>query len=326
MDLSKSDSPFPQFGKVAMSADALADFLGDIDAIGTSAAALEAEEKNHLAAHTTRTSKKRKADKEDNAKPPTTKKRKVIVSAPMSTVKPTIKSKAAWATTVASGPVADQAKSAAHAYSSTPVGVTSIMTAATTNTHTNAAAASSSSSSSVLKQVSSGIVSSSTASALMKAHNQAMPQYASHWYEGTDRQLSVSSNQRTNVRGKPVGGSKEKTKRSDAWPENDFRIFVGNLGSEVNDVTLNSAFASKYGSVAMSKVMRDKKSGKSKGFGFVSFLDFKECADALRTMAGKYIGTRPIMLKVSTKNKNMRNRKKKGKHFQRQRGGHQQRR
>ena len=310
-----------------MSSDALADFFGDIDAIGTSAAALEAEEKNHLAAHATRTSKKRKADEEDNAKPPTTKKRKVIVSAPMSAVKPAIKSKAAGATTIASGPVADQAKSTAHTYSSTSVGATSTVAAATTNTHATAAATSSSSSSSVLKQVSSGIVSSSTASALMKAHNQAhnqaMPQYASHWYEGANRQVSASSNQRSNVLGKPLSDSKDKTKRADAWPENDFRIFVGNLGSEVNDVTLNSAFAAKYNSVAMSKVMRDKKSGKSKGFGFVSFLDFKECADALRTMAGKYIGTRPIMLKVSTKNKNMRNRKKKGK---RRRGGHHQQR
>ena len=107
----------------------------------------------------------------------------------------------------------------------------------------------------------------------------------------------------------------DKAKPSGEWPENDFRIFVGNLGTEVNDTILNKAFASKYSSVTMSKVMRDKKSGKSKGFGFVSFLNFKECADALRTMGGKYIGTRPVMLKVSDGN---RNRKKKSR---RKRGG-----
>jgi RNA recognition motif-containing protein len=147
----------------------------------------------------------------------------------------------------------------------------------------------------------------------MKAHNRATPQYASHWYEGTDggtRPPAASSNQHNNARGAPVSAPRDRAKEADAWPENDFRIFVGNLGSEVNDVLLNSTFAAKYSSVAMSKVMRDKKSGKSKGFGFVSFLDFKECADALRTMAGNYIGTRPIMLKVSTNNKNSRSRKK----------------
>jgi hypothetical protein len=37
------------------------------------------------------------------------------------------------------------------------------------------------------------------------------------------------------------------------WPENDFRIFVGDIGNEVNDDSLGKAF-SKYSSFAMAKV------------------------------------------------------------------------
>jgi RNA recognition motif-containing protein len=48
------------------------------------------------------------------------------------------------------------------------------------------------------------------------------------------------------------------------WPQNDFRIFVGDLGNEVNDDVLTKAFQ-KYTSFAKAKVVRDKHSNKSKG-------------------------------------------------------------
>jgi hypothetical protein len=47
---------------------------------------------------------------------------------------------------------------------------------------------------------------------------------------------------------------------------------VGDLGNEVNDEALANAFR-KYPSFAKAKVVRDKHSRKSKGFGFVSFMD-----------------------------------------------------
>jgi len=45
------------------------------------------------------------------------------------------------------------------------------------------------------------------------------------------------------------------------WPENDYRIFCGDLGNEVNDNALAKAF-SKYPSFAKAKVIRDKKNSK----------------------------------------------------------------
>ena len=111
-----------------------------------------------------------------------------------------------------------------------------------------------------------------------------------------------------------AGGEVWKDPTLNEWPENDFRIFVGNLGGEVSSDMLKKAFISTFPSVAMARVVRDKKTSKSKGFGFVSFIDYKECAKALRTMEGKFIGSRPVMLKTSKwKERNMgRGGRKKG--------------
>ncbi|KAK9795883.1 hypothetical protein WJX73_006676 [Symbiochloris irregularis] len=113
--------------------------------------------------------------------------------------------------------------------------------------------------------------------------------------------------------GKKASGKKEKKpamKRGAAgekwwdssmleWDENDFRIFVGDMGNEVNDDVLTKAFA-KYSSVLKCRIVRDKRSNKSKGYGFVSFQDAVEGAKALREMDGKYIGNRPCKLRKST--------------------------
>ena len=82
------------------------------------------------------------------------------------------------------------------------------------------------------------------------------------------------------------------------WPEGDFRIFVGNLGNEVTTDMLAEKFCD-LKSFAMAKVMRDKRTKKSRGFGFVSFLDPNDMVAALKTMNGKYCGTRPMKLRKS---------------------------
>lgn len=54
------------------------------------------------------------------------------------------------------------------------------------------------------------------------------------------------------------------------WDPNDFRIFCGDLGNEVSDELLAKAFR-KYPSFQKAKVIRESKTNKSKGYGFVSF-------------------------------------------------------
>ncbi|GCB75019.1 hypothetical protein scyTo_0018943, partial [Scyliorhinus torazame] len=82
------------------------------------------------------------------------------------------------------------------------------------------------------------------------------------------------------------------------WEHDDFRIFCGDLGNEVNDDILARAF-SKYQSFLKAKVIRDKRTGKTKGYGFVSFKDPNDYVRAMREMNGKYVGSRPIKLRKS---------------------------
>lgn len=82
------------------------------------------------------------------------------------------------------------------------------------------------------------------------------------------------------------------------WESDDFRIFCGDLGNEVNDDILARAF-SRYPSFLKAKVVRDKRTGKTKGYGFVSFKDPNDYVRAMREMNGKYVGSRPIKLRKS---------------------------
>ncbi|XP_033759039.1 RNA-binding protein 42-like [Pecten maximus] len=84
----------------------------------------------------------------------------------------------------------------------------------------------------------------------------------------------------------------------DEWEADDFRIFCGDLGNEVTDECLARAF-SKYPTFLKAKVVRDKRSNKTKGYGFVSFTDPTDFVRAMREMNGKYVGNRPIKLRKS---------------------------
>ncbi|OJJ45428.1 hypothetical protein ASPZODRAFT_153081 [Penicilliopsis zonata CBS 506.65] len=83
------------------------------------------------------------------------------------------------------------------------------------------------------------------------------------------------------------------------WDPAHFRLFVGNLAGEVTDDSLLKAFT-KYTSVQKARVIRDKRTQKSKGFGFVSFSDGDDYFKAAREMQGKYIGSHPILLRRAT--------------------------
>ncbi|CAD6504144.1 BgTH12-05881 [Blumeria graminis f. sp. triticale] len=83
------------------------------------------------------------------------------------------------------------------------------------------------------------------------------------------------------------------------WDPLHFRLFVGNLAGEVTDESLFKAF-SRWPSVQKARVIRDKRTTKSKGYGFVSFSDGDEFFQAARDMQGKYIGSHPVLLRRST--------------------------
>ena len=96
-----------------------------------------------------------------------------------------------------------------------------------------------------------------------------------------------------------VAGEKWIDNTLSEWPANDYRIFVGDLGPECTDEQLAKAFSA-YGSFAKARVVRDKKTMKSKGYGFVSMMDSMDFAKAMKEVHGKWIGSRPCKLRKSS--------------------------
>lgn len=70
-------------------------------------------------------------------------------------------------------------------------------------------------------------------------------------------------------------------------------IYVGNLDFKVNEDDLQALFE-EYGTVNSSKIITDKYSGKSKGFGFVEMEDNSEANEAIKNLNGSVMENREI--------------------------------
>ncbi|XP_024013876.1 glycine-rich RNA-binding protein 7 isoform X1 [Eutrema salsugineum] len=73
----------------------------------------------------------------------------------------------------------------------------------------------------------------------------------------------------------------------------EFRCFVGGLAWATDDRALETAF-SQYGDVIDSKIINDRETGRSRGFGFVTFKDEKSMKDAIEGMNGQELDGRSI--------------------------------
>ncbi|KAL5578863.1 hypothetical protein UlMin_011305 [Ulmus minor] len=83
-------------------------------------------------------------------------------------------------------------------------------------------------------------------------------------------------------------------KRSDDTP--DFTIFVGDLASDVTDYMLQETFRARFSSVKGAKVVIDRLTGRTKGYGFVRFGDETEQLRAMTEMNGVLCSTRPMRI------------------------------
>ncbi len=63
-------------------------------------------------------------------------------------------------------------------------------------------------------------------------------------------------------------------------------IYVGNLSYEATDSTLREAFES-FGEVTSAKVIKDKYTGQSRGFGFVEMPAPSQAQAAIKSLNGK---------------------------------------
>ncbi len=73
------------------------------------------------------------------------------------------------------------------------------------------------------------------------------------------------------------------------------KLYVGNLAYSVRDQDLQDAF-SQFGAVSSAKVMMDRDTGRSKGFGFVEMGTDPEAQAAINGMNGQSLAGRAIVV------------------------------
>ena len=73
------------------------------------------------------------------------------------------------------------------------------------------------------------------------------------------------------------------------------KLYVGNLAYSIRDEDLQQSF-SQFGTVTSAKVMMDRDTGRSKGFGFVEMGSDAEAQAAINGMNGQSIGGRAVVV------------------------------
>ena len=70
-------------------------------------------------------------------------------------------------------------------------------------------------------------------------------------------------------------------------------IYVGNLPFEIDDTELERTFTA-YGEVTSARVIQDRESGRSRGFGFVEMADSSQAEAAIQALNAKDFNGRPL--------------------------------
>jgi len=73
------------------------------------------------------------------------------------------------------------------------------------------------------------------------------------------------------------------------------KLFVGSLPWAVNDDSLKTAFEA-HGTVVSAKVITDRQTGKSRGFGFVEMENETEATNAIQALNGSDLNGRNIIV------------------------------
>ena len=76
------------------------------------------------------------------------------------------------------------------------------------------------------------------------------------------------------------------------------KLYVGNLPYSVRDGDLEQAFGA-FGAVTSAKVMMERDTGRSKGFGFVEMSSSEEAQAAIEGLHGKNMGGRDLTVNIA---------------------------
>ena len=76
------------------------------------------------------------------------------------------------------------------------------------------------------------------------------------------------------------------------------KLFIGNLPWSINEQSLKDMF-SQFGEISEVVVINDRYTGRSKGFGFVTFVNEADAEKAIAEMAEKEVENRKIIVNVA---------------------------
>ncbi|CAI9773535.1 unnamed protein product [Fraxinus pennsylvanica] len=121
-----------------------------------------------------------------------------------------------------------------------------------------------------------------------------------HYFDRRSAALAILSLNGRHLFGQPIkvnwayaSGQREDT-------SSHYNIFVGDLSPEVTDAMLFACF-SVYPSCSDARVMWDQKTGRSRGYGFVSFRSQQDAQSAINDLTGKWLGSRQMRCNWATK-------------------------
>ena len=80
------------------------------------------------------------------------------------------------------------------------------------------------------------------------------------------------------------------------------RLFVGNISYQTQESDLQTEFAN-FGVVKSVKIITDRESGRSKGFGFVEMESQTDAQSAIENLDGKSIDGRPLRVSEARERK-----------------------
>lgn len=100
-------------------------------------------------------------------------------------------------------------------------------------------------------------------------------------------------------------------------------LYIKNLDDQVDDQRLRDEF-SRYGTITSAKVMREDKTGHSKGFGFVCFTTTQDASKAVAEMNGRMIASKSIYVAPAQRKEDRRNQEQHNQQQQQQQQQHRQ--
>ncbi len=78
----------------------------------------------------------------------------------------------------------------------------------------------------------------------------------------------------------------------------DAKLYVGNLSYDTNEESLRRAFA-KAGTVVSVDIIKDRDTGRTKGFAFVTMNNQEEAENAIKLWNGKTLDNREIKVNIA---------------------------